>query len=305
MAITDTQDTDADRRIFDTLKRPDYLYHFTSIEVLALILKYQKLRFRRLDFVDDPIEARTSDFGLQGKYILVSCWTNQADENLLQWSMYGKMFQGVRIRIRSDAPFDKPYEISAGDVPFGQLSEGTYFSSIEAHHLINDRYMIPPGDLFNHPCFEVKYTTDNERLVPKVISKDGTFGPDAFGYWQKDGPTVLLSEIGKYKNSVWKEQSEWRFMVPVFPMTREIFTKMSAKETCLEGAKLIFDAMEREQDPGLEYLDIPLKRSHIDQMEITLGPLTTAADRIIVESLCDSFAPKATIAESSLAGKVR
>ena len=94
-------------------------------------------------------------------------------------------------------------------------------------------------------------------------------------------------------------------MVPVFPMTREIFTKMSAKETCLEGAKLIFDAMEREQDPGLEYLDIPLKRSHIDQMEITLGPLTTAADRIIVESLCDSFAPKATIAESSLAGKVR
>ena len=152
----------------------------------------------------------------------------------------------------------------------------------------------------------MKYTTDNKKLVPKVIiSEDGTFGPDDFGYWQEDGPTVLLSEIGKYKNPVWAEQSEWRFMVPVFPMTREIFTKMSAKETCLEGSKLIFDAMEREQDPGLEYLDIPIKRGHIDQMEITLGPRATAADRIIVESLRDSFAPKATIAKSSLAGKIR
>jgi hypothetical protein len=220
--------------------------------------------------------------------------------------MYGNKFRGVRIRISSDAPFDRPYEIRPKDIPFGEITHGPYRSSIESHELLNDRYMFPPGDIFNRTCVEVIYTHDREKLVPKVIIwGNGTFGPDDFGFWQADGPTLLLSEIGKYKSLIWQSQSEWRFMVPVFPMTGEIFTKMRNKQTCVEGSKLIFDAMAREQDPGIEYIDIPIKGDHINNMQITLGPCATTADRVIVEALRDSYAPQATIEESALAGEIR
>lgn len=36
-----------------------YLYHYTSIETLALILKNRTIRFNNLQNVDDPEEAET------------------------------------------------------------------------------------------------------------------------------------------------------------------------------------------------------------------------------------------------------
>ena len=288
------------------MNRPKNLYHFTSLETLSLILSTGTIRFRRLDFVDDPVEAMTADLGRQGKYILVSCWTNRADEDLLQWSMYGNLFRGVRIRIPADSPFDRPYRINEGDVPFARSSEGSFHSSIQAKHLLNDRYTIPPGDIFNQSCSEVKYTNDQSKLLPRVlITGSGTFGPDDFGFWQEDGPTVLLSEIGKYKNRIWSTQSEWRFMVPVFPMNEEIFSLMSNKATVVEGSQLIFDAMRREQDPTIENIDVPFKKCVLDEMEITLGPRATTGDRVTAEAIRDKFAPKAVVRSSELVGRIR
>ncbi len=51
----------------------EYLYHYTSIETLALILKNRTIRFNNLLNVDDPEEAETKDLGLSGKHCLVSC----------------------------------------------------------------------------------------------------------------------------------------------------------------------------------------------------------------------------------------
>ncbi len=288
------------------MDRPKYLYHFTTLETLSLILSHGTIRFRRLDLVDDPVEATTSDFGRQGKYILVSCWTNRADEDLLQWSMYGNMFRGVRIRIPADSPFAQPYRINEGDVPCASLSADGFQSSIQAKHLFNDRYEIPPGDIFNHPCYGVQYTSDESKLVPRVlVTGSGTFGPDDFGFWVKDGPTVLLSEIGKYKSKIWAAQSEWRFMVPVFPMNKQIFSLMSNSATVVQGSLLIFDAMRREQDPTIQHIDVPFKKSVLDEMEITLGPRATAGDRVIAESLRERFVSKAVVRDSELVGKIR
>lgn len=284
---------------------PKHLYHFTSLETLSLILSNGTIRFRRLDFVDDPVEAMTSDFGRQGKYVLVSCWTNREDEDLLQWSMYGNMFRGVRIRLPADSPFDRPHRIWEGDVPFASFSDGSFQSSIHARQVLNNRYMIPPGNIFNKQCFEVKYTADESKLVPRVlIFGNGTFGSDDFGFWQNDGPTVLLSEIGKYKYRIWETQSEWRFMVPVFPMNKEIFSLMSNKATIVKRSKQIFDAMRREQDPTIEHIDVPLKKSVLDELEITLGPRATEGDSVMAESLRDKFAPKAAVRKSELVGKI-
>lgn len=57
------------------------IYHYTSIQTLALILKSRSIRFNRLDFVDDLEESAypSGNKGLNlnlAKFVYVSCWSN-------------------------------------------------------------------------------------------------------------------------------------------------------------------------------------------------------------------------------------
>ena len=51
------------------------LYHYTTLDNLALILKHRTLRFNRLDMVDDMEDAETycQTAVAKGKYTFVSC----------------------------------------------------------------------------------------------------------------------------------------------------------------------------------------------------------------------------------------
>lgn len=87
------------------------LFHYTSIETLALILKNKTIRFNRLDCVDDLEESMygsgPNDIKL-GQYQFVSCWTKDSEENLALWKMYTNN-KGVRICLDSD--MFKTYQI--------------------------------------------------------------------------------------------------------------------------------------------------------------------------------------------------
>jgi hypothetical protein len=73
------------------------IFHYTSIESLAMILFTRRLRFARLDTVDDVTEAQTH-LGIPfGKYFFVSCWTQEEEDNIAQWKMYGGDMEGIRI----------------------------------------------------------------------------------------------------------------------------------------------------------------------------------------------------------------
>ena len=76
------------------------LYHYTSIETLALILKNGTIKFNRLDTVDDLED--TSDGMQLGKYMFVSCWTKSSEENIALWSMYADKGKGIRIELDED-----------------------------------------------------------------------------------------------------------------------------------------------------------------------------------------------------------
>ena len=79
------------------------LYHYTSIETLALILKNGTIKFNRLDTVDDLEEAGYTSDGMQlGKYMFVSCWTKSSEENIALWSMYADKGKGIRIELDED-----------------------------------------------------------------------------------------------------------------------------------------------------------------------------------------------------------
>ena len=270
---------------------PSFLYHYTSIEVLALILRNQTLRFRRLDLMDDPNEAVSSDFGRQGKYVMISCWSSNPEEELLIWSLYTKNLRGVRIKLPV-FPFYKAYNVKQEDLPITISGTDSFESYIAAKHIYNDRYSIP-GINFEKWLVEVKYTDDENLLNPKVLRKD-------------NGTAVILSELGKYKRKIWSKQTEWRYTFPIFPMTREMIRVGAMKQPgwADKFAALMLEAMAKEQDPGIQHIDIPLSPSHIESIQITLGPRVNESDRIIVSSLVNEFASNAKVNESSLADQI-
>ena len=50
----------------------EYLYHYTSLESLALILKNRTIRLNPLDKMDDIQEQKTADIENIGKFVFVS-----------------------------------------------------------------------------------------------------------------------------------------------------------------------------------------------------------------------------------------
>ena len=61
-----------------------------------------------MDGVDDVKEAQMHaeiDFG---KFFFVSCWTQQEEESIPQWSMYSREMQGMRIEMPSYPFTDEP-----------------------------------------------------------------------------------------------------------------------------------------------------------------------------------------------------
>lgn len=78
---------------------PQVLYHYTSLDTLALILTNKSTCFNTLLNVDDIDEAETSDLGQFGKYVYVSCWTDEAAESIAMWQLYTPNMHGVRIQL--------------------------------------------------------------------------------------------------------------------------------------------------------------------------------------------------------------
>lgn len=99
----------------------EYLYHYTSIENLLLILKNKTLAFNSLQNVDDLEECESKDVQKIGEMCYVSCWTDDATESIPMWSMYTQNMQGVRIKLRK-FPFKK-YSIKSGEFYFKSDAE--------------------------------------------------------------------------------------------------------------------------------------------------------------------------------------
>ena len=70
------------------MKKLPKLFHYTTINNLALILKSASIRFGRLDKVNDITEGEADDFHSFASYIFISCWTHNTEENLALWNMY-------------------------------------------------------------------------------------------------------------------------------------------------------------------------------------------------------------------------
>ena len=179
------------------MEHTEFLYHYTSIHNLALILKNKTFRFCNLLNVDDPDEAYTSDLGSAGKYALVSCWTATNEDVLPMWSMYTTNMSGVRIKMKKN-PF-KVYQYEPGELHFKEKVE----SNINYYDENICKYAIAPSC---PKLIKVEYTNDESLLYPKICIENG------------DNVTISFEKMGKEISPISIEKGSLRFRLPFFDM---------------------------------------------------------------------------------------
>jgi hypothetical protein len=275
------------------------IYHYTSIDSLALILNSKNIRFARLDTVDDITEAQTHAGINFGKYFFVSCWTQEENKNIAQWKMYGDDMSGIRIELPA-YPFRK---IKMESIPglTTDLNDES-FSPLATNELFGGNYFILPtmSSDNNFFCGNVNYVTDVSAHWTKAVSHT----PDPSGRTIQSLTINSMSDLPRLKNEIWKFQSEYRFLLNVLPM-HPPFVPDGRNSLTEEQMLSIATAMQSNADSGVFHIDIPMASSALEHMVIRTGPLCTLADLICVEALVEKFAPKAVIESSHLKGVIR
>ena len=270
----------------------DYLYHYTSVEVLALILKNRSIRFNSLDKMDDLQEQETSDLRNIGQFIYISSWTDDETESIPMWNMYASLDRGIRIRLRKN-PF-KVYENTAemlsankGSVGFDFNKEGKIYSIIPLNEIMSKGFFANQA-LITKLLFKVEYTDDKDMLYPKILKND------------EEHFTINIGGLGKHKNLHWKFQKEWRYILQIFPLNINQSAEALYNDF-LTVANKIMSGIAKQPFP---YYDMVLDDEAFADMQITLSPRISAGSRIIVQDLVEKYNPSAELNDSCLLGLI-
>lgn len=262
---------------------PEYLYHYTSFEALACILEKKTFRFTKLNNLNDPLEGKTSDLNASENLAYCTSWTAHKRDTIPLWKMYSGL-DGVRIKMPNDM-FSK-----------SKLESSNYYN--------------PPnqnGKEVNKS--ELMTTIETSSTTNKIIQIDTVFGPDKVEYVEIDKPIEIdvvtkipilephgavegcminLSRVGLYKNDDWAYEKEWRYRLLWNPLFGPGYQIMTANQFC-EHFKFSED-----------YIDVPLKQSAIDNIEVMLGPKHTAPQKLLLNALLEKYSENFEILESSI-----
>jgi hypothetical protein len=243
------------------------IYHYTSINNLALILQSRSIRFSDLLSANDKLEGITKDYGTFGKYVLVSCWTKNSAESLPLWNMYTDKMRGVRIELPL-IPFEtKNWHAKSVLVePFKDFSE-------------KGDWLIPDISIST----DVEYTDDPKLLTPSIKIGDIAIEP---------------VKVGKYKSNLWSFEEEIRFRIYIFPKT----TNKSEEFLSYEYKKKILD---NRTLPAVNCHYINIADESFKSMRIVTGPRLIPGDSEIVSALMHKYNPEGEIVESELRSSVR
>lgn len=269
----------------------EYLYHYTNISSLALILSNRTIRFNSLNKMDDLQEQETADIKNLGQFFYVSSWTNDAEESIPMWNMYSSKEQGVRIKLRKN-PF-RLYKNTKKDleklhifkvegeesekevlIPFVDMINKNFYSTL----------CMDPGSLL----YKVEYTDENNKLYPKVFTQN------------EKGILFNFKNIGRFKNQYWKFQNEWRYSLLCIPMNY----KKDPKEITRNFELFVADLYNGIAKQPFPFYDLQISDEAFEDMEITLSPWINLGNKVIVQSLIEKYNNKAKIKESSLTGLV-
>ncbi len=275
------------------MNNSDYLYHYTSIESLALILKNRTIRLNPLDKMDDLQEQETADVKNLGRFVFVSSWTEASDESIPMWKMYTNPSSGVRIKLRRN-PFIR-HGTSQHDfvVKLGASVVDTSNNNIKIDSFLNLADIMSKGFYSNQAwdgniLRKIVYTDDQSLLKPHILD-------DSYG-----DIVIQLGKLGLHKNRYWEFQNEWRYIMRFIPL------KLSSNlDRTSEEFNIIVNKMAQGlQHPPFLYYDLDISIEAFSNMEITCSPQMSIGNRVVLEALIEKYNPKATIKESVLLGKI-
>jgi hypothetical protein len=250
----------------------DRLYHYTSIETLALILEYQTIRFNRLDRVNDPLEALSVDYASAQTLVFASCWTAESEESIPLWKMYAGL-SGVRIclptlmflemnnnhKVTQD---DRLYELNLGGAGINIHRKGK-----QVHGFFSSVVFGPT---------KIRYGGEEHLTCTHVDTESGCRRYD-------------LRALGTQKHKHWEFEQEIRFRV------------LAAFGYSLGGAMDWMSPESFMDSPVVtEFVDVALDPRAIESIQILLGPGVGNAEQLAVQRLCGKYAPDAIVARSTV-----
>ena len=271
---------------------PEYLYHYTSVDVLALILQNRTIRLNPLSKLDDKQEQRTADVINLGKFIFVSSWTSDEDESIPMWKMYTEPTAGVRIRLKANPFLQHTTPLKDIAKVFGNRIVNETVGNVNVPSFLNLSILIDKG-YFSAQAWsgdilrKVIYTDDSDLLEPKVLNSTN------------DNFQIEIGKMGIYKDSHWSFQNEWRYLMSFFPL------KISNINTAEDNFKtMMMKLAQGIEEPPFDYYDLDIDPEMFKQMEITFSPQISTANRTIVDALIQKYNPSANLRESVLIGNL-
>lgn len=273
------------------------LHHYTSIETLSLILKHRTIRFNRLDRVDDITESDSFTKLKMEKFFFVSCWTYDHKESLPQWNMYTPTMAGVRLTLPKRMFNYRPFNVPG---PILHEKKGTFLSPVPFEKIFADNYFIPPIFLDDKNfAREVIYCTDYVPLKNQAIQ----FEVKPTGGFE--GKISDPTGIAALKSPDWEFQKEYRYVLLIFPAPPIVKGPDFFERFSREMPSFIASSLYNGNGPKIDYFDLELSQSSIDELEITTGPLCTEEDKITVEALLSKYAPSSSLTKSKFTGTIR
>lgn len=264
------------------------IHHYTNIETLALILNTQKLKFSRLDCVDDIEEGDICSDGVKlGKYVFVSCWTENSEESIPLWKMYANGGDGVRISM--DADMFQDFLLSNIKLPNGNIMQGEVLSKIPQEEFTQSGYFICPVFNYDEGMFyrKIEYVEDVREATNNIVNRTMKDAINA-------DVSIKMNKVGKYKHKRWEFQEESRFALTILPTNPLLHQNMD------NVGSFVLDALYHNCQLPFSSYYMNLRPETLKTMTVTLSPSATEAQHIIVEALCEKYAPGAIVKDSSL-----
>ncbi|KZL11348.1 hypothetical protein [Pseudovibrio sp. Ad26] len=255
----------------------DFIYHYTSVQSLACILKYQTLRFSRLDCLNDPEEGATVTFDNAAKQVYCSSWTSLSDDTIPMWRMYSG-FDGVRLglpaqmfKVNGDIVVtsqEPDYPVKSSKLDTGITVTAQNSVTGEQADVYLDQMLGPD---------EIRYKLDGSRALAVVHANSYGEERDFHNY----------KKIGLFKAHHWKFENEVRFR-----LVQKLNTVLPP-----DLARQVRDDISYEE----KAVHIPLKDNILDHAQILLGPnCKDSPNAIIVEALVEKYAPLAEVQKSQI-----
>lgn len=271
-------------------KNEGYLYHYTSIETLLLILKNKTIAFNSLQNVDDLEESDSKDIKQIGKICYVSCWTKDSTESIPMWNMYTPNMQGVRIRLK-EYPFKKYH-----------YSKGEYGLKEDTDTYINYEKLYQEDKAYIHHTFpkkdDVKYTNDDDKIYPKIKNVVEELEETLSGEerWLTK-VEYLFEELGRYKRENWDFQKETRYIINILPFSTREFKRCKSQ---LEQNRLIYRMEDIKIKAPYNLYFLELSQEALNDVEILLAPKVNEAQEEMIRLIVKEFCPNAKIIKSKL-----